>query len=647
MKHFSRVIITVLYLFLFAPLLVIFLYSFNLSNSTSVFTGFSFQWYKELIHDAELINALKNSIILAILSSAIATVIGTAAAVGTHAFKRRWTQGLTMTVTNIPMMNPDIVTGISMMLLFVFAGVLVGTKNSLGFVTLLIAHITFNIPYVMLSVMPKLKQTPISLAEAAEDLGCTPFKSFFKVILPAISSGISTGFVMAFTLSLDDFVISHFTSGSTFQTLPILIYSMTKRRVRLDIYALSTVIFLAVLVLLVLNNFAKGSDISKHGQKKKQTVVPKLCRVTSVVLVLVLSASVIAFSRYAGRAAEPLIKLRSEYTRDLAGTELNVFNWGEYISNGLDDSLDINAEFEKITGIKVNYVTYESNESMYSKMKGGGVSYDIIIPSDYMIARMANEGMLKKFNPESLSNYKYIDDKYRNVYFDKNNEYSVPYSVGMVGIIYDKTVVSEQDAKSWNVMWNEKYKSAGILNFNNPRDAFATAQFLCGIDINTTDKKQLDTAAEKLKQQKKVIQSYVMDEVFDKMESGEAAVAPYYAGDYLSMYENNENLGFAYPQEGTNIFVDSICIPNSTQNFEAAKMYINFLMEPEVALANAEYICYASPNTEVVKMEDYTYHDSEILYPNENDRPKTEYFHNLDDETRQYMDRLWEEVKLS
>lgn len=647
MKHFSRVIITVLYLFLFAPLLVIFLYSFNLSNSTSVFTGFSFQWYKELIHDAELINALKNSIILAILSSAIATVIGTAAAVGTHAFKRRWTQGLTMTVTNIPMMNPDIVTGISMMLLFVFAGVLVGTKNSLGFVTLLIAHITFNIPYVMLSVMPKLKQTPISLAEAAEDLGCTPFKSFFKVILPAISSGISTGFVMAFTLSLDDFVISHFTSGSTFQTLPILIYSMTKRRVRLDIYALSTVIFLAVLVLLVLNNFAKGSDISKHGQKKKQTVVPKLCRVTSVVLVLVLSASVIAFSRYAGRAAEPLIKLRGEYTRELAGTELNVFNWGEYISNGLDDSLDINAEFEKITGIKVNYVTYESNESMYSKMKGGGVSYDIIIPSDYMIARMANEGMLKKFNPESLSNYKYIDDKYKNVYFDKNNEYSVPYSVGMVGIIYDKTVVSEQDAKSWNVMWNEKYKSAGILNFNNPRDAFAIAQFFCGIDINTTDKKQLDTAAEKLKQQKKVIQSYVMDEVFDKMESGEAAVAPYYAGDYLSMYENNENLGFAYPQEGTNIFVDSICIPNSTQNFEAAKMYINFLMEPEVALANAEYICYASPNTDVVKMEDYTYHDSEILYPNENDRPKTEYFHNLDDETRQYMDRLWEEVKLS
>ncbi len=647
MKHFSRIVITLVYLFLFAPLLVILLYSFNQSNSTAVFTGFSLQWYKELIKDTELINALKNSIILAILSSAIATVIGTAAAVGTHAFKSRWTQSATMTVTNIPMMNPDIVTGISMMLLFVFVGVLVGTKDVLGFPTLLIAHITFNIPYVMLSVMPKLKQTPPSLAEAAEDLGCTPFKSFFKVILPAISSGISTGFVMAFTLSLDDFVISHFTSGSTFQTLPILIYSMTKRRVRLDIYALSTVIFIAVLVTLVLNNIAKGGVVERPNKKVKNTALPRICRVTSVVLVLVLSVSVIVFSRYANNAAQPSIKLRGTYSRELAGTQLNVFNWGEYMSNGLDDSLDVNAEFEKLTGIKVNYVTYESNEAMYSKMKGGGVSYDIVIPSDYMIARMVKEGMLKKFDPNELSNYKFIDEKYKNAYFDPNNEYSVPFSVGMVGIIYDSTVVSEQDAKSWSVMWNEKYKEAGILNFNNPRDAFATAQFFCGIDVNTTDKTELQKSAEKLKQQKGVIQSYVMDEVFDKMESGEAAVAPYYAGDYLSMYENNDKLRFAYPQEGTNIFVDSVCIPDTTQNFEAAKMYINFLLEPQVALANAEYICYATPNTEVLKLSEYEYRDSKVLYPDDADIPKTEYYHNLDDETRRYIDRLWEEVKLS
>ena len=647
MKHFQKIYIFLVFLFLFAPLFVIMLYSFNLSNSTSVFTGFSLQWYKELIHDTELLNALKNSIILAILSSTIATIIGTSAAVGIHAYRKNWTKSAAMTVTNIPMMNPDIVTGISMMLLFVFIGVLVGTSNSLSFITLLIAHITFNIPYVLLSVMPKLKQTDISLAEAAEDLGCTPFKSFFKVILPAISSGIATGFVMAFTLSLDDFVISHFTSGSDFQTLPILIYSMTKRRVRLDIYALSTVIFFAVLLVLVLNNIATGNEpTSTTKVKKKNILIPKVCRITSVVLVAVLSVSVILFSNYANHKKNSDLNLKAAYTRDYEGTVLNVFNWGEYISDGRDGTVDVNAEFEKLTGITVNYSNYESNESMYAKLKSGGVSYDIVIPSDYMVSRMREEGMLKKVDTETLSNYIYVEDEYKNIYFDPNNEYSVPYSVGMVGIIYDETVVSKEDASTWNVLWNPKY-SQKILNFNNPRDGFATSQLLLGIDLNSTDKEELNKAAEKLKEQKGVLQSYVMDEVFDKMESGEAVVAPYYAGDYLSMRENNENLALAYPSEGTNIFVDSVCIPTTSQNYEAALLYMNFLMEPEIALANAEYICYASPNSEVIANEQYEYFGNEILYPQEGDKPKTFYYHNLDDETRKYVDRLWEDVKLS
>lgn len=647
MKHLSRIYTFLIYLFLFAPLIVIVVYSFNLSNSTSVFTGFSFKWYKELIHNTELINALKNSIILASLSSVIATIIGTAAAVGTHAFKKKWTKSLTMSVTNIPMMNPDIVTGISMMLLFVFVGAVVSKSSSLNFFTLLTAHITFNIPYVMLSVMPKLKQTDAHLAEAAEDLGCTAVKSFFKVILPCISSGISTGFVMAFTLSLDDFVISHFTSGSDFQTLPILIYSMTKRRVKLDIYALSTVVFIAVLILLILNNIAKSSEDEHKKAKKRISIYPKVCRVASLVLVVVLSVSVILFSNYTDKNAKPSINLSAEYTRDFAGTELNVFNWGEYISDGSDDSLDVNAEFEKITGIKVNYTNYDSNEAMYSKIKSGGISYDIIIPSDYMISRMANEGLLKKFYPEKLSNYKYINDDYKNVYFDKDNEYSVPFSVGMVGIIYDKTVISREDASTWNVLWNEKYKKHGILNFNNPRDAFATAQLLLGVDINTTNKKDMDRAADKLKEQKNVLQSYVMDEVFDKMESGEAAVAPYYAGDFLSMHDNNPNLALAYPKEGTNIFIDSACIPTTTQNYEAALLYLNFLMEPDVALANAEYICYASPNDAVINNENYTYYNNKMLYPDEKDKPTCYYYHNQSVEIRRYMDKLWEDVKLS
>jgi len=647
MKHFQKFYMFLVFLFLFAPLFIIVLYSFNDANSTSLFTGFSFKWYNELIHDTELLDALKNSIILAVLSSSIATVIGTAAAVGIHAYKRNWTKSAAMTVTNIPMMNPDIVTGISMMLLFVFAGTLVGTRSSLNFVTLLIAHVTFNIPYVLLSVMPKLKQTDSSLAEAAEDLGCTPFKSFFKVILPAISSGIATGFVMAFTLSLDDFVISHFASGSDFQTLPILIYSMTKRRVRLDIYALSTVIFLAVLLVLVLNNVAGGGYTGSNAKKKRRNlVVSKVCRITSFLLIAVLSVSVVMLSNFAKSNKSSNIDLKATYTRKYEGTVLNVFNWGEYISDGRDGTIDVNSEFEKLTGIKVNYTNYESNEAMYSKLKSGGVSYDIVIPSDYMIARMNEEGMLKKVDTNALSNYIYICDEYKNIYFDPNNEYSVPYSVGMVGIIYDKTVVSKEDASSWNVLWNPKY-SQMILNFNNPRDVFATAQLLLGIDINTTDRKELQKTADKLIEQKKVYQSYVMDEVFDKMETGEAVVAPYYAGDYLSMRENNPDLALAYPKEGTNIFVDSVCIPNTTQNYDAALLYMNFLMEPEIALANAEYISYASPNTEVVANEEYEYYNNEILYPKDEDKPKAYYYQNLDDETRKYIERLWQEVKRS
>ena len=327
------------------------------------------------------------------------------------------------------------------------------------------------------------------------------------------------------------------------------------------------------------------------------------------------------------------------------GVTLNVFNWGEYISDGSEGSLDVNAAFENLTGIKVNYSTYESNESMYSKLKSEAVSYDIIIPSDYMIARLASEDMLRTIDFSMLDNYKFIDDKYKDLYFDPENEYSVPYNVGMVGLIYNTTKV-EGTPDSWEIMWDEKYKDE-ILTFNNPRDAFAIAQALLGIDFNTSDKDEWDEAAAKLKEQNPVLQARVMDEVFNKMEAGNAAIAPYYAGDFLVMHENNEDLAFVYPKEGTNIFVDSICVPKSSQNYEAAMLYINFLLEPEVALANAEYICYASPNTSVLENEDYAYKDSEILYPSEDKAPKTEYFYDMDSDTRRYYEKLWEEVVMS
>lgn len=254
---------------------------------------------------------------------------------------------------------------------------------------------------------------------------------------------------------------------------------------------------------------------------------------------------------------------RAEYTRDLAGTTLNVFNWGLYISDGSEGSFDVNKAFEELTGIKVNYMNYESNEAMYAKLKSGAVSYDIIIPSDYMIERLKNEDMLQKLDMSKITNYDLIDEKYKNLYFDENNEYSVPYNVGLVGLIYNTTMV-DGTPDSWNVMWDEKYAD-NILTFNNPRDAFAIAQFLLGIDVNTTDKAEWDRAAEKLKEQNKVLQARVMDEVFNKMEGGNAALAPYYAGDFLTMQENNPDLAFVYPKEAQTFSLTPCAFPQMQQ----------------------------------------------------------------------------------
>ncbi len=339
------------------------------------------------------------------------------------------------------------------------------------------------------------------------------------------------------------------------------------------------------------------------------------------------------------------LELIGDYNRpDLVGTTLNVYNWGEYISDGSEGAIDVVREFEALTGIKVNYSTFDSNESMYSLIKYGGVSYDIIFPSDYMIERLKNENMLQTINYSLIPNYRFIDEAYKGLYFDPNNEYTVPYSVGMVGLIYNTTIVKE-DPDSWSIMWDEKYKD-DILTFNNPRDTFAIAQFLLGQDLNTDNPSDWEAAATKLKEQKSVLQAYVMDEVYNKMESGSAAIAPYYAGDYLSMVDNNEDLAFVYPKEGVNIFVDAACIPKSASNLEAAHLFLNFLLEPEIALANAEFICYASPNTAVTENPDYYYYKDEILYPEEDKKPKTQYFRDMSKETREYYDRLWQEVKL-
>lgn len=327
------------------------------------------------------------------------------------------------------------------------------------------------------------------------------------------------------------------------------------------------------------------------------------------------------------------------------GSVLNVYNWGEYISDGSDDSLDVNKYFEELTGIKVNYTNYDSCEDMYAKLKSGGANYDVVIPSDYMIARMLEEDMLLPLDYSHIPNFaKYIDDKYKNLYYDPANQYTVPYNVGVVALIYNTKMVKEKPT-SWSALWDESY-AGQILMFNNPRDGFAIAQSVLGLDYNTTNPDDWQLAYNKLVEQKPVVRAYVMDEVFNIMESGAAAMAPYYAGDYLVMVENNPDLDVAFPKEGANIFVDAACIPTTAQNKGAAELYINFLAEPEIALANAEMIMYASPNIIVADADEYTYKGSPILYPEPEAVANYQYFHNLPPEIQTLMSNLWSDLKV-
>ncbi|MGN0687196.1 MAG: ABC transporter substrate-binding protein [Oscillospiraceae bacterium] len=330
-----------------------------------------------------------------------------------------------------------------------------------------------------------------------------------------------------------------------------------------------------------------------------------------------------------------------------AGLSISVYNWGEYISTGADEgTLDVNAEFTKLTGIKVNYNNFATNEEMYAKLKGGGATYDVVIPSDYMISKMINEEMLQPINLENIPNFKYIMENFRNPAYDPENLYTVPYTWGTVGIIYDTTRVDVPEEEiDWDILWDETYRDQ-ILMFDNPRDAFAIAEIMEGFSINTENSDELIIAAERLKAQKDVVQAYVMDEIFDKMAAGDAWLAPYYAGDALTILAENEDLAFVVPASGTNLFVDAMCIPVGAKQKEAAEMYINFMCEPDIAYANIDYICYSTPHSAVYEMLDEETRNDPVSYPDsEFIANNTTIFVNLSDEANAQMQTLWTEMK--
>lgn len=333
-----------------------------------------------------------------------------------------------------------------------------------------------------------------------------------------------------------------------------------------------------------------------------------------------------------------------EYYKNLGlqGTTVNVYNWGEYISDGSDGMMDTVAEFERLTGAKVNYSNFESNENMYSKLSGGGVSYDVITPSDYMIERLLDENMLLELDYDNIPNFKYIGDDCKNLYFDTEQKYTVCFNVGTTVLIYNKKLV-DKAPDSWSVLWDEQYKDK-VLMFNNSRDAFAIAQAILGQDFNTTTEQDWLDSAKLLAQQRDAVNPvYVMDEVFNLMESGEYAFATYYAGDYLLMNDNNPDLGYCFPKEGVNAFYDAFCIPKCSQNKKGAEAFINFMNEPQVAFANTEFIYYASPNTTVRNNSESSLYESDVVYPNP--FPTSQYFNNLPQNILELQSNLWNQVK--
>ena len=634
MKKTNKLFTILIFAFLYIPMLVLVVGSFNTGKNLAIFEGFTFRQYLELFQDQDLLRLLGNSLLIAILSTAISTAFGTFAAVGIHNLNPKM-RNVVMSVTNIPMTNPDIVTGISLSLLFVFLGThMLGQKDSLNFWTLLLAHITFSLPYIILNVMPKLKQMDPALQDAAMDLGCTPVQSFFKVTLHEIMPGIVSGAIMAFTMSLDDFVISYFVTGSGFITLPVEIYSYTKKPIHPKVYAMFTLLFVLIFVLMVTMNL-----LQIRADKKKEETYVKTPKRTTVIFRRV-CAGVCALALIVGCC----FLIKNSKTDQIT---LNVMNWGQNIADGSDGTLDIIKAFEeKYPNIHVNYTTYDSNETLYSKLKGGGLTVDVIIPSDYMIARMIQEDMLLELDFANIPNYQYVQENFKNTAYDPDNRYSVPYTWGTVGILYNTKYVDEADVTGWELLWNEKYADQ-ILMFDNSRDAFGVAQYLLGIDVNTTDKEELAQCAEKLKQQRPLVRQYVMDQIYAAMEGENAWIAPYYAGDCMMMMENNENLQFYLPEnQGFNLFIDAMCIPNCAENKEAAEYFIDFLCDPEISGANMDYICYGSPIEGAKDYMDPELAENPVVYPDDSVLENGTSYAFLPEDITRYVEDLFMKVRI-
>lgn len=620
-RRIGKILMGLSVVFFYLPILYMIIFSFNDGKSLTSFTGFSLRWYRHMLDSSDMMEALSTTFSVAVLATIISTIVGTISAIGISKSKKV-VRDLMDQVNNLPLMNPEIVTAIGFMLLFITFRV------EKGYVTMLLAHIAFCIPYVMLSVMPKIRSLDPNLADAAMDLGATPWQALTKVIVPQITPGIVSGALIAFTMSVDDFIISYFVTGQGVKNLSIMVYTMSKR-VNPSINAISTLVVMIITIVLLVINI-----MPMLASKRKKTDVVRRRRmwipVTAVCAALV---AVICVAQFGG----------AQNKRPFEGQTLRIYNWGEYVGE------HIIQDFEKETGAKVMLENFDSNEQMYIKV-ANKEAYDILVPSDYMIERLISEGYLQKLDKSKLTCMDKLNKAVKGLPYDPKNEYSVPYFWGTVGIVYDKTKVSEEDLKKegYNIFLDQKYKG-DIYLYDSERDSFMMALKSLGYSMNTSDQGEIDKAYQwLLKCVGTMKPEIVTDEIIDNMAQARKALGLIYSGDATYVMAENPKMGYYLPDSGTNQWSDAMVIPKNAKNVDLAYAFINYASDYDGAYDNSSYVGYTSANKKV--MEDLYGKGGEFegidAYIPRTDNKKDEVFE-YNEKTKKIISNLWSKVKIA
>lgn len=620
-RSFGKILMVLTLIFFYLPIVYMVIFSFNSGKSLTSFSGFSLRWYRHMMESHTMMESLYTTFSIALIATAISTVVGTISAIGLSKSKKI-VQNLMEQVNNLPMMNPEIVTAIGFMLLFITFRV------EKGYVTMLLAHIAFCIPYVMLSVMPKIRSLDPNLADAAMDLGATPWRALTKVIVPQIMPGIVSGALIAFTMSIDDFIISYFVTGGGVKNLSITVYTMSKR-VNPSINAISTLVVLLITAVLVLINVAP-KRMAQRAQKAElrghRIVMPTAVAVCAAVAVLVF------VKVNGGNSALPY-----------EGQTLHVYNWGEYTGENLLN------DFEAKTGAKVVMENFDSNEQMYIKV-ANGETYDVLVPSDYMIQRLIGEDYLQKLDKTKLDCMDKLCEDVIGLPYDPNNDYSIPYFWGTVGIVYDKNQVDIEDLEreGFEIFRDPKYRG-NIYLYDSERDSFMMALKALGYSMNTSSEKELQEAYEWLVSCVQTMKpEIVTDEIIDNMAQGRKALGLIYSGDAAYVMAENEDMGYYLPESGTNLWSDAMVIPANAKNPELAHEFINFVSDYEGAYDNSSFVGYTSANQEVMDTlygEGGEYEGIDAYMPRSG-YPKDEVFE-YNEDTRKTIANLWSKVKIA